>query len=369
MRLVLVIAHLRRAGCERVASILASSWAQAGHQVSLLTLDHGETPAYFVDPAVTLRNLGLLADSRNLLAAVSRNIGRVRALRRAIRKARPDTVISFMDAINVVTLLATRRLGCPVVVCEQTDPGIFEIGLVWKILRFLVYPFADMLVCPTRGALAGFQKTIPVSGCVIPNPIDVPPDSGSSQRSPQAGFNLVAMGRLVPEKGFDLLLLAYARIAGRHSDSVLTIYGEGPLLYDLEAQAKSLGLEQRVRFAGAVADPFARLRAADLFVFSSRTEAFGMALAEAMACGLPVISFDCPSGPREIIRAGVDGVLVPANDVAALASALDRLMSDPQERRRLAARAPEISVRLSIKRVLHLWQRLFDRLAAPAAAP
>ncbi|HEY6249809.1 MAG TPA: glycosyltransferase, partial [Candidatus Angelobacter sp.] len=140
------------------------------------------------------------------------------------------------------------------------------------------------------------------------------------------------------------------------------IIGDGPLRSKLEEQSEALKLAGRVHFAGELADPFPALCAADVFVLSSRFEGFPMALAEAMACGLPVVSFDCPEGPREVIRNGTDGLLVPVGDVAALAVALDRLMSDPQERARLATRAPEVVQRFSRERVLSLWQQLFEEL-------
>ncbi|HEY6972058.1 MAG TPA: glycosyltransferase, partial [Candidatus Angelobacter sp.] len=162
-------------------------------------------------------------------------------------------------------------------------------------------------------------------------------------------------------------LPAFARIAGRHPDWSLTIIGQGPLRSKLEEQSKSLNLADRVRFAGEVTDPFSLLCAADLFVFSSRFEGFGMALAEAMACGLPAVSFDCPSGPAEIIRHEVDGILVPSENVNALAAALDRLMSDPEERKRLAARAPEAETRFNPEKILAQWQELLNQLLSSSA--
>jgi GalNAc-alpha-(1->4)-GalNAc-alpha-(1->3)-diNAcBac-PP-undecaprenol alpha-1,4-N-acetyl-D-galactosaminyltransferase len=365
MRLTLVISSLGRGGAERALSLLASAWADQGKEVTVLRLDHGEAPAYPLHASVKLRSLGLLAESHSPFQGIRRNFSRIRILRRAISESQPDMVISFMDRTNVRTLLATRGLGCPVVVCEQTDPALFEIGRIWKFLRRVAYPFADVLVCPMPKSLARFQAMTRVRGVVIPNPIAVPPDLAvpvRSPHSPSAERVLLAMGRLVPQKGFDLLLTAFSTIASHHPGWKLDILGDGPLLGELQEQAASLNLQDRVHFCGAVADPFSKLCAADLFVFSSRFEGFGMALAEAMACELPAVSFDCPEGPASIIRDGVDGVLVPAQDVGALAAALDRLMSDPQERQKLAARAPEVRQRFSTERVLSLWQEVFDRL-------
>ncbi len=168
------------------------------------------------------------------------------------------------------------------------------------------------------------------------------------------------MGRLVPQKGFDMLLDAFSRVAGKHPEWSLKVLGKGPLKAQLEAQAELLGLKNRVNFAGTVPDPFPVLRESDLFVFASRFEGFGNALAEAMACGLPVISFDCPAGPSEIILNGMNGVLVPREDVAALAAAMDHLMSEPAARARLACHAPEVLQRFSLDRILGMWDEVID---------
>ena len=170
------------------------------------------------------------------------------------------------------------------------------------------------------------------------------------------------------QKGFDLLLEAFSRVAQRNAHWSLKILGDGPLKDQLTVQTKKLNLTERVQFTGALADPFPVLRAADLFVFSSRFEGFGNALCEAMACGLPAISFDCPSGPSEIIRNGVDGVLIPAEDIDALAAAMDELMLNDQERLKLAARAPEVSLRFGIERILGLWERMLNDLLIKQAS-
>ena len=201
-----------------------------------------------------------------------------------------------------------------------------------------------------------------VRGQAIPNFIHVPCSPATGIKRNSERHLLIAMGRLVHQKGFDLLLQAFAQIAGRHPQWTLTILGEGPLRSELQSQTEALHLQERVHFTGAVANPFPMLRAADLFVFPSRFEGFGMALAEAMACGLPAVSFDCPEGPAEIIRDGIDGILVPPEDVGALAKALDRLMDDTQERQRLAERAPDVLERFSRDRILLVWQELFDKL-------
>jgi glycosyltransferase involved in cell wall biosynthesis len=196
---------------------------------------------------------------------------------------------------------------------------------------------------------------------VIPNPISEQFFGSDKLNGTNVHYTVVAMGRMEPQKGFDRLLTAFAKCAERHPEWTLRIVGEGAERAPLQGLAVKLGLESRIRLDAVTKAPENVLRDSDLFVLSSRYEGFPMVLLEAMACGLPVISFDCPTGPREMIRDGIDGVLVAPDDVEALAEAMDNLMGAQQVRQRLAARAVEVSERFSVARVMAMWSEVLTK--------
>lgn len=200
---------------------------------------------------------------------------------------------------------------------------------------------------------------------VIGNPIPWPLPEQAPIRDPvallpPARHRLLAVGRLVEQKGFDLLIDAFARLVPAFPAWDLVIVGEGGARASLQAQAARLGLQGRVFLVGTVGNVGDWYSACDLYVMSSRFEGFGNTLAEAMAYGLPVISFDCETGPSDIIRQDVDGWLVPAGDLDALVAALAAMMSDEGQRQRFAKRAIEARDRFSLRRVAGQWEALFE---------
>ena len=363
MRVTLVNSSLRGGGAERVMSIMANHWADRGWKITLLTYDDGaEAPAYDLSMTVDHRHLGIESTSSGIVEAIRNNLKRLPVLRRAIRESAPDAVVSFLDRVNVRTILATVGLGIPVVVSERIDPSQHHIGAAWRALRQWSYRYATSVVTLTPDALRYFPAVIRRRGTVIPNPVSLRPDSRLARADGRRKV-VAAMGRLVYQKGFDRLLAAFAMVAPNHPGWSLTIWGEGEDRQELETQRDLLGLNERVSLLGWTPDPFEELQAAGLFVMSSRYEGFPNALCEAMACGAPVVSFDCP-GPRHIVRDGVDGVLVPEGNVERLAAAMDRLMADPAERDRLAANGVQVTERFGKDQVMAMWERLIASCAA-----
>lgn len=358
----MVISSVSAGGAERVLTIMANYWAKKGWAIHLLTFSDAATPPFYeLDPSIIYVPLGLARESTNSLAAAWNNLWRVCRLRSAIRATRPDCVVSFIDQVNVLTLLATRGMRIPVVVSERVYPPAHPLGTAWEWLRNLTYPRAGKVVGVTARAISHFSPRIRARARVIPNPI-VRPEHRSEPR-PAARLprpSILAVGRLERQKGFDLLLRAFAECAKQHPGWTLAILGEGTLREELESTARELGLGPRVEFRGRVSNTWDYFRQADIFVLASRFEGFPMALCEAMASGVAVVATDCPSGPREVIRDGVDGLLVPNEDVPALASAMAGLMSDAELRGRLGARATEVAERFNLEKVMGMWTELLE---------
>lgn len=365
----LVIPSLNSGGAERVMSIMANHWAARGVKVTLITLYTQDLDFYPLHRSVRRVALELTGHARYPWVALASNIRRVQRLRSEIRQSDPQVVVSFTEVVNVLTLLATRATGLPVIVSERIDPRHHRIGRAWSILRRALYPHADAIVAQTASVHAWIRSIARRTVIhTIPNPVlprgRVPDGSESPAPVRPANGTVVTVGRLSPQKGFDVLLQAFAECRRHVPGWRLVILGEGEERTRLESMVRSLGLEGAVEMPGRVREPSRVLEQSDLFVLSSHFEGFPNALLEAMSCGLAAISTDCPSGPADIIRHGVDGLLVPPGDVGQLARAMRRLMADSEERKRLGRAALEVDQRFGAGRVMESWEELIGRVAA-----
>lgn len=363
--LMIVIHSLSAGGAERVATDLAAYWVQRGCRVSVVTQADAAADVYPLHPDVQRYALGTAGSSAGKLAGLFSNVLRVVRLRRIIKRSKPTVVLGMMTTASILSVLAARGQPCRVIASEHTHPPSQNLPAIWEKLRRRYYPKASAVVALTSGTKAWLDEHVP--GCrlaVIPNsvrwpleitePVVQPPDRQGRKR-------LLAVGRLHPHKGFDLLLTAFAQIASYYPNWDLVILGEGGEREALQAQIQQHALEQRASMPGRVGNVADWYRASDLYVLSSRVEGLSNTLLEAMASGLPAVAFDCDTGPREIIRHGIDGSLVrPADDAEALAAHLSDLMGNPVRRQAYARRAVDVRDRFSTVRIMALWAQLFD---------
>lgn len=353
-------------GAERVAASLANHWVGKGYTVAVATLTSEASDFYTLDPRVDRFALNVARPSRNVLAAVCNNLRTLWAVRRLLRQWQPQATIALMSTANVYLALAATGVPGRKIGSEHIHPPMLPLGGAWEMLRRYAYGRLDHLVALTEASAAWLRSHTQARHLtVIGNPIPWPLPEQAPIRDPvallpPARHRLLAVGRLVEQKGFDLLIDAFARLVPAFPAWDLVIVGEGGARASLQAQAARLGLQGRVFLVGTVGNVGDWYSACDLYVMSSRFEGFGNTLAEAMAYGLPVISFDCETGPSDIIRQDVDGWLVPAGDLDALVAALAAMMSDEGQRQRFAKRAIEARDRFSLRRVAGQWEALFE---------
>lgn len=338
-RLGLFLPSLAGGGAERVMSTLANAFVDRGIRVDLV-LANAEGPHLpRLDPRVNILDL----KCRRVSAAV-------RPLSRYLRRERPDALLSAMTHANVVAIAAhaLAKVETRLVVSERVSLSNWKLPnapILDRMLPLLVrwtYPRADHIV-----AVSAHLRTELVHQCQLPprlvgyiyNPIDFDEIDHLAAATPDdTPFNgssetiVLSAGRLTQQKDFTTLIKAFARLPSR-MNLRLVILGEGPLRTPLIALARELGIHERFHLPGFIINPYAWMSRAAVFVLSSRSEGFPNALIEAGACGAPLISTNCPTGPSEILEDGTLGKLIPVGDVAAMADAIEQQLARPNTNR------------------------------------
>jgi len=370
MNIVLIIGTLRGGGAERILSAMANYWDARGHRVTLITHDAREQDFYPLGQGIDRIGLNLTGPTRGPLYTCRQRLLKISAPRRIIRGLNPDIVISFTYMTNCETIVALTGTGIPLIVSERNNPTAQRLPIIWRFMRVVLYPRTAAVVMQTDSAAAWARKIADGARVhTIPNFVEPPSGQGENifPGIPQTGHLITAAGRLTHQKGFDLLIEAFSRIGKDKADWSLVILGEGEDRGLLQNLISRLSLHDRVFLPGRVQSLEPVLRKSDIFVLSSRYEGFPNVLLEAMAMGLPVLSTDCPYGPGDIIRQGYDGILVPNQDIQALANALGALMENEEERGRLASRSGSVLIRFGKDAVMRRWDQLIASQAGHSA--
>lgn len=351
-------------GTIRTTLTLTGALAQAGHDVELVSvLRRRERPFFALPDGVRVRALadrrtaGMLDRLPSVLihpedyAYPWCSLWTDIRLLRGLRALRGGTLVATRPALN---LLAVRLAHPSVTVIgqEHLNFGAHRPRLAAEIRRR--YGRLDALTVLSSEDLRDYGTLLGGRVRRIPNPV-TELDGGRSDGTAKV---VVAAGRLNTQKGFDLLIEAWRPVAERHPGWTLRIFGSGPERGALERAAAGLPVE----LPGRTDALGTAMAAGSLFVLSSRWEGFGLVLVEAMGKGLPVVSFDCPRGPSDIVTPGEDGLLVPPEDVPGLTAALLELIGDPPRRARMAAAARETARRYEPAAIVPQWDALLRDL-------
>ncbi len=356
MRLCFMISSLDSGGAERVLTQLATYFAdEKGHDVHIVTLQSkGTDPFYPLSSKITLHQLGL-NQTGGLLGKIKRIFYRLIIIRKFIKNLRPNKIISFIDKMNIIVLLATVGLKKNIIVSERIDPRHHHIGIFGNIMRRCLYPFSKALI--VQGTyIKGYFPYMKNKIFVIHNSISVT----ESTVNPSKRLNkIITVGRLNAQKDHETLIKAFSVLVPKYFMWILEIYGEGSERKKLEMLISKLSLESKVFLKGLHLPIQEKLNMASIFVFPSLFEVFPNALGEAMAAGLPVIVSNC-DGNLELVQHEENGLVFPVKDQKALTNYLEELMENSIRREQLGKKAKKSIEKFIPSRIYKQWEDIIE---------
>lgn len=349
-------------GLERVLSIKASYLADHyNYDVSILSLnDNHLNPFYEFSEKIRMVSISV---SGSLMKYASSYI---KGIKDAVRQVNPDVISVCDDGLkgffvpkiltNKIPIIYERHASVNLNFKRNKSSPISSIQgkLQYALMKYFANTF-DKFIVLTNGNLKEWQGN---NLQVIPNPLSFYPKACASLEA----NSVIAVGSHSYNKGYDLLLLAWKKVVNKYPDWKLEIYGKIDHDKTYLQLAEKLGIQDRVEFFNPVKDIHKKYLKSSIMVLPSRSEGFGMVLIEAMACGVPCVSFDCPHGPADIIEDDIDGFLVENENIEAFASKIMKLMKDQELRKRMGVTARENAERFRPEFVLKQWDELFKSL-------
>ena len=314
-------------GAENVIATLSNEFSNRGIKICIIGVGDQNEPKPFYQLNNNVDYLTLLKYSRKKVGRLSRLF----LLRRIILTLKPDVVISFLPNAIVYTSLSLLGTGIPFIVSERNDPNSNPQNKIYRRIKEFGFKLADGAVFQTSDAMNYYPKAVQKKGTIIYNPISlkyIPKKEGVKRNN-----TVLAVGRLIDQKNYPMLLKAFAKFNAVHNNQYkLRIYGVGPLLANLVATMEQLKINSYVEFVGNDNMWHEKEYNDAMYILSSNFEGMSNSLAEAMALGIPSISTDCPiGGSKELIKDGINGYLVPVNDVDAMVEKMNEIVSIPSK--------------------------------------
>lgn len=351
-------------GLERVLSIKASYFAdELEHDVHILTLNDTKDSLFFnFSSAIQIHNIELKRSPIDYIK------GYLKGIKNTISKVDPDIILVCDDGLKGMLLPLLIGKSKPMIyerhvskniVFKNENPSLLQKlknKIQFKLMSWGASKY-DAFVVLTNGNLK--EWNLP-NLTVIPNPLSFTPQINSSQKSK----SVIAVGKHCFQKGYDLLVEAWRSVNQKHPDWKLEIYGTKNPDFSVMPLINKYNLNNSILLHNPTKNIASEFQRTAFHVLSSRFEGFGMVITEAMACGLPSVSFDCPHGPSDIITDGENGLLVKNGDCEALSNAICRLIEDKVLREKLGKHASESVRRYKIEEISRQWNKLFKSLVA-----
>ena len=356
LKIAFVISSLTGGGAERVASLLANEWSSSGHEVEFFLTSYKSEKKYETLENIHIHNICKETD-KLLIPSI-----KIDRLRSQIEEFKPDIIVSFLGMPTYYASSVAKMLSIPFVCSERNDPRKVR-NIIYKFTRSISYARANHIVFQGDGALSYFSKSIQKKSSIILNPISATKNKRSTKRDV-----LITAGRLVEDKGFDILIDAFARFHPLHPEYELLIYGSGPDKDKLQLQINNRNLTNYVSLLPFTDNLFEKMSSSRIFVSSSRHEGMPNALCESLVLGIPCVATDCPIGlANQLIHDGKNGKVCKTNDPQSLFEAINEVVKNID--------SYEVQAKLSIsyykkifdvKTISHEWINIFENVLKSA---
>ncbi|HEX4876592.1 MAG TPA: glycosyltransferase family 4 protein [Chitinophagaceae bacterium] len=341
-------------GIERAAVNTATLFARKGNQVTLIILDETDKSFYPIDPSIKIIQVPLsfgITKEGNIITRKMKLLTDVLKLKRILRETKPDIIISTEYPFTVAAVLTGTQKKARLFAWEHHHHAWLQKNKFWTTLYTNACKRLDGIICLNKLEATYYEKFCPVH--IIPNFIENRSGNLSSCNAKQ----IVSVGWLIPRKGIDLMLAAAKMVLTKHPDWTWKLIGDGEMKPEVLDFIEKENLQGRFILQLPVNELIeSEYLSSSIFVLSSRFEAFPMVLLEAMSYGLPCVSFDCPSGPSDIICDDIDGLLVEKENIEKLSSAISSLIDFEQKRKEMGTQAAKNIQRFAPDTVYQLWK-------------